>query len=100
MSDPKRVRLAQRYKESYTRSMKTAISLPDDLYRRGEAYAERRALSRSELYARALETYLEANEAPSITAALNDLYADEDSALSPQVDALALEGLRQGAWRR
>jgi predicted DNA-binding protein len=80
--------------------VKTAISLPDDLYQRGEAYASRQALSRSELYARALESYLETHDDASITAALNDLYGEEDSTLVPNVDALSLEALRQQEWGR
>ena len=38
--------------------MKTAISLPDALFRAGDALAKRMKLSRSELYARALAEFL------------------------------------------
>lgn len=42
--------------------MKTAISLPDPLFAAAEAFASAHALTRSELYRRALTAYL-ANEA-------------------------------------
>jgi predicted transcriptional regulator len=40
--------------------MKVAISLSDDLFDRAEAAADRLGLNRSQLYARALEGFLEA----------------------------------------
>ena len=76
--------------------MKTAISLPDDLFQRGEQHATYAVLSRSELYARALEHYLAAHDDAAVTAALNDLYATEDSSLEPHIEALSLEALH---WR-
>lgn len=39
--------------------MKTAISLPDDLYERATAEAHRRGMSRSELFATATRRYLD-----------------------------------------
>ncbi len=43
-----------------TNSIKTAVSLPGKTYRRGEALRKKTRRSRSELYARALEAYFEA----------------------------------------
>jgi metal-responsive CopG/Arc/MetJ family transcriptional regulator len=43
--------------------MKTAISLPDDVYREAERHAKRTRKSRSQLYAEALVEYL-ARHAP------------------------------------
>ena len=74
--------------------MKTAISLPDPLFERAEAYARAQSLGRSELYARALEEYLERHAHDAITARLNALYAEEDSSLNASVEALSDETLR------
>jgi len=38
--------------------VKTAISIPDALFKRAERFAQKRALSRSQLYATALEEHL------------------------------------------
>jgi hypothetical protein len=38
--------------------VKTAISVPDPLFRRGEKEAKRLGISRSELYAKALSSFL------------------------------------------
>jgi predicted transcriptional regulator len=56
--------------------MKTAISIPDDLYRQADALADQLGKSRSELYREALADYLARREPAAVTAALNDL-ADE-----------------------
>src|SRR5277367_3591540 len=41
------------YNSGYTVDMKTAVSLPDELFRRAEAIAHRLRVSRSQLYSRA-----------------------------------------------
>jgi metal-responsive CopG/Arc/MetJ family transcriptional regulator len=47
--------------------MKTAISMPDDLFRRAEAAARRLRVSRSELYAKAIAEFLEGQQGKAIT---------------------------------
>jgi metal-responsive CopG/Arc/MetJ family transcriptional regulator len=51
--------------------MKTAISLPDDTFRRVEHAARRLGVSRSEFFARAAESWLAALEEESTTEAIN-----------------------------
>jgi metal-responsive CopG/Arc/MetJ family transcriptional regulator len=63
--------------------MKTAISLPDDLFTAADALAGRLGVSRSELYATAVAEFLAKHTASEITALLDRLYADEPSALDP-----------------
>ena len=75
--------------------MKTAISLPDELFLRAEAFANQKTMNRSELYAKALTDYLEQHDHSSITAQLNDVYNDIDSSLSPQIAELGFETLRR-----
>jgi len=55
--------------------MKTAVSLPDDLFRQAESTARRLRVSRSELYAKALAEFLERQDAKAITEHLNDVYS-------------------------
>lgn len=54
--------------------MKTAISLPDDLFLVADALATRLGVSRSELYATALAEYVAKFEASQVTARLNRVY--------------------------
>ncbi len=51
--------------------MKTAISLPDDTFRRVDRAAKRLGVSRSEFFARAAENWLEALEDDGTTEAIN-----------------------------
>lgn len=74
--------------------MKVAVSLPDDLYERADAAAEQLALNRSQLYARALEAYLDDHEADPVTAALDRLAVDVPA---PHT-AVARRLIDSGAW--
>jgi metal-responsive CopG/Arc/MetJ family transcriptional regulator len=58
--------------------MKTAISLPDDVFMAAEAMVEARGWSRSHLYAQALRQYLKRQDPNEVTAQLN-LVAEEAS---------------------
>lgn len=63
----------------YTSRVKTAISLPNAVYERAERVAARLGLSRSHLYAVALEEYLDQvdKHADPVTEALDRLYAEQ-----------------------
>ncbi len=78
--------------------MKTAISLPDPLFREAEQFAHQRGLSRSELYARALSLYLQTHRQQQVTEALNAVYAQETSTLDPGLAAAQLRSLPKEDW--
>jgi metal-responsive CopG/Arc/MetJ family transcriptional regulator len=61
--------------------MKTAVSLPDPLFEAADDLARVLGVSRSELYARALRTFLAAHDRAAKRQALDELYAEESSAL-------------------
>jgi len=60
----------------YTPGMKTAVSIPDDLFQRAELLARRTATSRSALYARALAEYVARHGPDQVTDAMNRACAD------------------------
>jgi predicted transcriptional regulator len=78
--------------------MKTAISLPDDLFESAEALADRLGMSRSQLYARAVEEYLAKHRDQDVTARLNDVFGDEDSGLDPLLRRAQARSLRSNEW--
>ena len=78
--------------------MKTAISLPDPLFEAAEEFAHEQGWSRSELYARALQAYLQAHRYHGITDALNQIYATEVSALDPAVAEAQARSLPIDEW--
>ncbi|MFT6016338.1 MAG: metal-responsive CopG/Arc/MetJ family transcriptional regulator, partial [Candidatus Azotimanducaceae bacterium] len=61
--------------------MKTAISIPDQIFTAAEKTAKRLGISRSELYATAVRDYVESHVAEEITQKLNQVYATEGSSL-------------------
>ena len=77
--------------------MKTAISLPDRLFKSGDALAKRLGVSRSELYARALGEYLAKNQADRVTERLNAVYSKEDSRLDAGFAAAQARALQPPA---
>ena len=78
--------------------MKTAISLPDELFRQADELANRLGIPRSRLYARALTEYLEAHAPGQITNALDAVYADVDSALDPAVATAQASAIGEDDW--
>ena len=55
--------------------MKTAVSIPDGIFESAESFARRRKMSRSGLYARTLDAYLEEHKAEGTTERLDAVYA-------------------------
>jgi predicted transcriptional regulator len=51
--------------------MKTAVSIPDDLFRRADELASQLGKSRSELYREALTDYIARRDPQAVTEALN-----------------------------
>lgn len=64
--------------------MKTAVSLPDPVFKSAERLAARMGVSRSELYRRALEDMLARFDEDQTTARLNEVY--EDPANNPGLE--------------
>lgn len=86
------------YNFSYTPGMKTAISIPDPLFQAAEQYAQDKGLSRSELYARAIQHYLNTFRYQGITETLNSVYAEEESTLDPGHIAAQGQILSKEEW--
>ena len=55
----------------HTASMKTAVSLPDELFQAAERHARRSRKSRSRLYAEAIAEYLARHAPDEVTAAMD-----------------------------
>ncbi|MDZ8263653.1 ChpI protein [Nostoc sp. ChiQUE01b] len=78
--------------------MKTAISIPDPLFAAAEEFAKRMGLSRSQLYAVALQEYLRSHKRDEITQQLDAVYADEDSSLDPLFVKLQAHTISEENW--
>ncbi len=78
--------------------MKTAISIPDPLFAAAERMSKRLRISRSRLYAQAMEAYLRAHQGKGITEALDAVYRTEDSGLDPLLAAMQWASLAREEW--
>lgn len=86
------------YNFGYTPRMKTAISIPDPLFEAAEQYAQDKGLSRSELYAKAIQHYLNTFRYQGVTEALNSVYTEEESTLDPGHIAAQRQILSKDEW--
>ena len=78
--------------------MKTAISIPDSLFEEAEEAAKRLGMSRSELYAKAVKTYLAAIRKENITQQLNEVYAEEPSELDDVIARMQWASIPEEQW--
>ncbi len=78
--------------------MKTAISLPDDLFEAAERLASELGVTRSHLYADAVAEFVEHHRDENITQALNRVYSRTTSNLDPRVEQLQQLSLGSEEW--
>ena len=78
--------------------MKTAISIPNPLFRSADRLARRHGWSRSKLYAEALDHFLESHSRKGITEKLNQVYGNLRSSLDSALGALQFRTLRRSEW--
>ena len=78
--------------------MKTAISIPDEVYHSADQLAKRLGMSRSELYSKAVSDYINAHKNEAVTKALNRIYAEEKSEIDPAINVMQLRSLPKESW--
>lgn len=78
--------------------MKTAVSIPDPLFKAADEVARRAGLSRSELYAKALAEYVEKQRGDWITERLNQVYAVEDSTPDEFLQQIQARSITPEEW--
>jgi predicted transcriptional regulator len=78
--------------------MKTAISIPDDLFRAAERAARRLGLSRSQFYQRAVLQFLERQTEAHVSEALDQVYGSEPAPLDPVLDRMQRASLPREDW--
>jgi len=82
--------------------MKTAISIPDELFVSAEKTAKKLGIPRSQLFAKALEEFIQTHSKENITQKLNEIYSnkltkDDDSISNISVSKLR-KSLKNDSW--
>jgi metal-responsive CopG/Arc/MetJ family transcriptional regulator len=78
--------------------MKTAISLPDDVFAASDALAKRLGLSRSALIAAALTEFLAKHRTSKISERLDAVYSAEESRVDAATAGAQRAVLRRSEW--
>jgi metal-responsive CopG/Arc/MetJ family transcriptional regulator len=78
--------------------MKTAISIPDQVFSRAEKFARRRKMTRSALFTIAVDEYIQHHRQDDVTQKLNEVYAKWDSSLDPVLNQLQELSLPKEDW--
>jgi metal-responsive CopG/Arc/MetJ family transcriptional regulator len=78
--------------------MKTAISIPDDIFASADQLADQLGVSRSELYATAVAEFVAKHQATDVTARLDQLYASQPSRLEPALRRTQHRAARRAEW--
>ncbi len=92
------IRLAFRYNPSYTPKMKTAISIPDEVFEAADRTAKKLGVSRSELYATAVHEFLERHRIEDVTSKLDEVYAINSSDLDESLKQMQNQSLAKEEW--
>ena len=85
-------------KSGYTLSMKTAVSVPNEVFERADRLAKRLEVSRSELYSRALREYLARHSPDEVTQALDRVCKDIDTSSEDFVREASRRILEATEW--
>ncbi len=79
--------------------MKTAISIPDNIYESAEKLANRLGQSRSQLYTKAITSYVKKEQNTNVTDKLNEVYGSENSSIDPVLQNLQTQSLlKNNPW--
>jgi metal-responsive CopG/Arc/MetJ family transcriptional regulator len=78
--------------------MKTAISIPDTIFKTVDSFARNKQLSRSAVFTIAVTEFLSHHQSEDITAQLNKIYGNQESAIDPVIQGLQLASLPKEKW--
>lgn len=78
--------------------MKTAISIPDEIFHRAEKLATAEGITRSELYVTALSEYITERDALRITERLDEVYTAHSSDLDPVLAHAQAASIPREEW--
>jgi metal-responsive CopG/Arc/MetJ family transcriptional regulator len=78
--------------------MKTAVSIPDEVFKGAEKLARKARKSRSQLYSEALKEYISRHDSDEITEAMNRVCDEVGTTNDPFVAAAARRTLLRVDW--
>lgn len=78
--------------------MKTAVSIPTQVFRQADVLARRLGVSRSNLYSQAISQFVQAHQKQSIREALDAVYGDDAGHSDPVLRRMQARSLPKESW--
>lgn len=78
--------------------MKTAISVPDNVFAQADRLAKRLQVSRSELYTHAVEEYIAEHKRSNVKEKLDEIYSTEPSCVETALSSAQAASLPKEEW--
>ncbi len=78
--------------------MKTAISIPDPIFKTAERLARRLGITRSYLYTKAVTEYVQKHKNDKVCEKLNEIYERESSSLDSVTQAIQWASIDEEEW--
>jgi antitoxin MazE6 len=78
--------------------VKTAVSIPDDVFAEAEETAHRLGVSRSGLYARALAEFVARHRGLGVSEALDSVYGEEDARVDEALSRMQAATIPDEGW--
>jgi antitoxin MazE6 len=78
--------------------MKTAISIPDKIFDTADLLARKLKISRSQLYAKAVEEFVIEHARTGVRESLDQVYAAESSAMDPALARAQAVAITREDW--
>ena len=82
----------------YTFDMKTAISVPDEIFQLSEKLAKKLKISRSKVFAMGVEKLGKEFQGEDTTTRLNEYYSKEKAEVDPVILKMAILSLPKDEW--
>ena len=78
--------------------MKTAISIPDNIFNAADKYAKSQGVSRSQLFTSAVALFLKQHPSDHITKQLNKVYSKSSADLNETLSAMQFSSIKKEEW--
>ena len=78
--------------------MKTAVSLPDELFQRAELEAKKSQVTRSELYQQALTDFLKSRDDEAIGRKFREVYSKTPAKVDEAIHRAQLDVMKRSEW--
>ena len=79
-------------------TVKTAISIPDNLFKHAEETASRLGISRSRLFSIAIKEFLSFHYEANVTRSLDEIYENESSTIDEQLQEKQADSIAKEQW--